>query len=85
MNDRVNNLLKKLKTENIDSVFITSQENVFYFSSLYANVHERLIACYFDQEGRELLIVPALELGDVKKSGWQGDVISYFDHENPWD
>lgn len=85
MNDRVNNLLKKLKSENIDSVFITSKENVFYFSSLYANAHERLIACYFDQEGRELLIVPALELGDVKKSGWQGDVISYFDHENPWD
>ncbi|MGM8215608.1 M24 family metallopeptidase [Bacillaceae bacterium W0354] len=85
MNNRIEKLLKVLEEQQLDSVFITSKENVFYFTGLYANAHERLIACYFDRFGRQILIVPALELEDAKSTNFQGNIISYFDHENPWE
>ncbi|TFB25041.1 aminopeptidase P family protein [Filobacillus milosensis] len=85
MNGRINQLISTLETNNMDSVFMTSKENVFYFTNLYAEAHERLIGAYFDQKGNEVLIVPALEEEDVKNAGWQGQTITYFDHENPWD
>jgi len=82
---RIEKLLKALKKDDIDSVFMTSKENVFYYSGLYANAHERLIAVYLDKFGNQFLIVPELELEDAKNSGWSSDIISYFDHENPWE
>ncbi|MFD2639852.1 M24 family metallopeptidase [Piscibacillus salipiscarius] len=84
MEGRLNQLIQKLKDNNLDSVFITSKENVFYFTNLYAEAHERLIGAFVDQKGNSALIVPALEKEDVKNAGWEGDTITYFDHENPW-
>lgn len=84
MQGRLNQLSQKLKENNLDSVFMTSKENVFYFTNLYAEAHERLIGAFMDQKGNHALIVPALEKEDVKNAGWTGDTITYFDHENPW-
>ncbi|GEL76866.1 M24 family metallopeptidase [Tenuibacillus multivorans] len=85
MEARLNNLTQALKKHSIDSVFMTSKENVFYFTNLYAEAHERLIGAYMDQKGNRILIAPALEKEDVKNAGWNGELITYFDHENPWD
>lgn len=85
MEGRLNQLVQSLKENSVDSVFITSKENVFYFTNLYAEAHERLIGAYFDQKGNQVLIVPALEKEDVKNAGWKGDTITYFDHEDPWE
>ncbi|RPF55357.1 M24 family metallopeptidase [Aquisalibacillus elongatus] len=85
MDSRLNYLIQALKENDMDSVFITSKENVFYFTNLYAEAHERLIGAYIDQKGNQALIVPALEKEDVKNAGWEAHTITYFDHENPWE
>ncbi|WP_188206418.1 M24 family metallopeptidase [Alkalibacillus aidingensis] len=85
MNHRIDQLINELKQRSIDSMFITSKANIFYFSQLYAEAHERLIALYIDQKGNRVLVVPALELEDVKNTGWKEAIITYYDHEDPWE
>ncbi|PKR79282.1 peptidase M24 family protein [Halalkalibacillus sediminis] len=85
MEKRIKKVRESMKERDVDAVFLTSKANVFYYSNLYAEAHERLIACYIDQNGNQMLIVPALEKEDVKNAGWQGDTLTYFDHEDPWD
>ncbi|MET3682641.1 Xaa-Pro dipeptidase [Alkalibacillus flavidus] len=84
MKKRSEQLIDALKQHDLDSVFVTSKANVFYYSGLYAEAHERLIAVYIDTSGRQAIIAPALELEDIKHTGWSHDVITYYDHENPW-
>ncbi|MDQ0351252.1 Xaa-Pro dipeptidase [Alkalibacillus filiformis] len=84
MEKRINQLIESLQNNNLESIFITSKANVFYFSNLYAEAHERLIALYIDVQGRKTIIAPALELEDIKNAGWTSEIITYFDHENPW-
>ncbi|GAA0456183.1 Xaa-Pro peptidase family protein [Alkalibacillus silvisoli] len=84
MENRINRLIERLKENDFEGIFITSKANVFYFSNLYAEAHERLIALYIDVHGRKVIIAPALELEDIKNAGWTDETITYFDHENPW-
>ncbi|MDV2581217.1 M24 family metallopeptidase [Alkalibacillus haloalkaliphilus] len=84
MEQRINQLIESLQKNDLESIFITSKANVFYFSNLYAEAHERLIALYIDVKGRKTIIAPALELEDIKNAGWTSEIITYFDHENPW-
>src|SRR5690625_6952910 len=76
---------KQLERANVDSRFITSKENVFYFSNYYTDPHERLVAVYISQQHDPLLILPTMELEDAKSAGWKKDIIHYGDHENPWE
>lgn len=83
--NRINEQTKQLERANVDSIFITSKENVFYFSNYYTDPHERLVAVYISQQHDPLLILPTMELEDAKSAGWKKDIIHYGDHENPWE
>ncbi|GAB3791929.1 M24 family metallopeptidase [Virgibacillus kimchii] len=84
MTNRIDQLLKKMKDDNVDSIFITSPANFYYVSNHLTDPHERLIGIYISQSRDPLLIVPALEREDAKSAGWKHEVISYLDHEDPW-
>jgi len=84
MTKRINHLLEKMKENDLDSIFITSPANFYYVSNHLTDPHERLIGIYISQSHDPLLIVPALEKEDAKNAGWTYDIISYYDHENPW-
>lgn len=50
MEGRLNQLIQKLKDNNLDSVLSHRKKNVFYFTNLYAEAHERLIGAFVDQK-----------------------------------
>ncbi|MFD2627881.1 M24 family metallopeptidase [Oceanobacillus kapialis] len=85
MTNRIDALLKNMKEQDLDSMFITSKANFYYLSNYYTEPHERLIAVYVSHHMDPLLMVPAMEVEDAKQAGWQFDIISYHDHENPWE
>jgi Xaa-Pro dipeptidase len=84
MTKRIDQLLEKMKIHNLDSMFITSPGNFYYVSNHLTDPHERLIGIYISQRRDPLLVVPALEKEDAKNAGWTYGIISYYDHENPW-
>lgn len=81
---RINNLHKKMKKQGVDSLFITSKANVYYFSGYYTDPHERLVSIYIHKNNDPLLIVPTMEVEDTKAAGWTYDILHYGDHENVW-
>ncbi len=85
MAERVEALLKNMKSNNIDSMFVTSQANVYYMTNYYTDPHERLVAVYISNNFDPVLIIPAMEEEDAKAAGWQYELITYQDHENPWE
>ncbi|MFA1821293.1 M24 family metallopeptidase [Virgibacillus oceani] len=84
MTKRINQILEKMQENNLESMFITSPANFYYVSNHLTDPHERLIGVYISKSRDPLLIVPALEREDAKNAGWTYDIISYYDHENPW-
>ncbi|WP_217586975.1 M24 family metallopeptidase [Lentibacillus saliphilus] len=85
MTDQLNHLLKDMMQQNMDSVLVTSQANVFYLSGYDSDPHERVIALFADLVHEPILIVPSMEAQDAQKAGWSHNIIAYHDHENPWD
>lgn len=81
---RLDNLYKTLEQHNLDSIFITSKANVFYFSQYYTDPHERLVGLYITRKHDPVLVVPAMEEQDAKRAGWSYDMIAYHDHEDVW-
>ncbi len=69
----------------MDSIFITSKANVYYYSNYYTDPHERLVGIYADRKDNPLLILPKMEEEDALRAGWKGDILSYDDDTNPWD
>ncbi|WP_186578380.1 M24 family metallopeptidase [Aquibacillus kalidii] len=82
--DRFNRLHKEMKQAKIDSLFITSKANIYYFTNFYTEPHERLVAVYVDLSGNSLLILPEMEKESAIASGWKGDLLPYNDQDNPW-
>lgn len=85
MTNRIETLIEKLQKNSLDSILLTSKENVYYLSNYYTDPHERVIAVYVSQFHDPLLIVPAMEAEDAKAAGWTYEIIGYQDHENVWD
>ncbi|WHX99603.1 Xaa-Pro peptidase family protein [Neobacillus sp. DY30] len=85
MNQRLHNLQAWMKENGIEVSFITSSENVFYLSGFFTNPHERLLGLAMFQEEEPFLICPGMEVNDVKKSGWNHEIIGYSDIDNPWE
>ncbi|WP_249870863.1 M24 family metallopeptidase [Oceanobacillus saliphilus] len=84
MNERLNNLLRKLQNNNMDSALITSKANFYYLTNYYTEPHERLIGVFVSNRLDPVMIVPKMEAEDARAAGWSGELISYFDHEDPW-
>lgn len=84
MNARLENLLTEMKKKNFDSALVTSTANFYYLSNYYTEPHERVIAVYVSENINPIIVIPAMEAEDAKDAGWKDIIISYHDHENPW-
>ncbi|RKQ29877.1 M24 family metallopeptidase [Oceanobacillus halophilus] len=84
MASRVEKILKEMKKSNLDSVLVTSKANFYYISNYYTEPHERVIAAFISTKMDPVILLPAMEVEDAKTAGWAYPIISYYDHENPW-
>ncbi|PAV30381.1 peptidase M24 family protein [Virgibacillus profundi] len=84
MTNRIDALLKEMNQHNLDSMLITSKANFYYISNYYTEPHERIIAVYVSTALDPLIIIPAMEIEDAKAAGWEYEILSYHDHEDPW-
>ncbi|WP_342558774.1 Xaa-Pro peptidase family protein [Metasolibacillus sp. FSL K6-0083] len=82
---KIKHLQNYLQQNNIDAAFITTPDNVFYFSNFKSNPHERLLGVVVFKEAAPFLICPQMEVPDAKAAGWAYDVIGHLDTENAWD
>ncbi|WP_077622849.1 M24 family metallopeptidase [Sediminibacillus massiliensis] len=85
MNKRLLTLTNWMKEKNIEASFLNSTENVYYLSNFYTDPHERLMGIFVFKQADPLFILPAMEVEQLKRAGWQHEIIGYSDHENPWD
>ncbi|WP_066292370.1 M24 family metallopeptidase [Bacillus sp. FJAT-29937] len=85
MNSRLQKLSSWMKENNVQVCFVTSPENVFYFSGFLSDPHERLLGLAVFQEEEPFLVCPALDKTDAKNAGWSNEIISYSDIEDPWE
>ncbi|MFI8687160.1 M24 family metallopeptidase [Rossellomorea sp. NPDC077527] len=85
MKQRIEIVKNWLKEENIDAAFINSTENVFYLTNFHTDPHERLMGLFIFPEAEPFVILPGMEVRQIKDAGWSSEVIGYSDHENPWD
>ncbi|WP_077327487.1 M24 family metallopeptidase [Virgibacillus siamensis] len=85
MSDRIDTLLHEMKTNDLESMMVTSAANFYYLSGYYTDPHERVIAVYISKLHDPVIMVPSMEEEDARNAGWKYDIIGYQDHENPWD
>lgn len=81
--------LKQLQNDLIengwDAAFITTPDNVFYFSGFRSEPHERLLGVMVFKDADPFLICPKMEVPDAVAAGWTFDVVGHEDTENAWD
>jgi Xaa-Pro dipeptidase len=76
--------MNSLRSDGMESAFITSKANVYYLTNYYTDPHERLVAVFIDGKGDPLLIIPSMEKEDAIRAGWKGDLLTYDDQTDPW-
>ncbi|MFZ3590692.1 M24 family metallopeptidase [Bacillus sp. DJP31] len=84
-NERMEQLIQWMKSEDISASLITSKANVFYLSKFYTDPHERLVAILVFPNEAPVLIVPNMEKEQVKAVGWKYEILGYSDTDNPWE
>ncbi|MBM7551928.1 M24 family metallopeptidase [Thalassobacillus pellis] len=85
MEQRLERFSAAMKEQGIDAAFINSTENFFYLTGFHTDPHERLLGLLVFPDSEPIAIVPGMESGQIRNSGWKHEVIGYGDHENPWD
>ncbi|MEO4051941.1 Xaa-Pro peptidase family protein [Solibacillus sp. CAU 1738] len=83
--NKIQQLQNYLQQTNTDAAFITTPDNVFYFSEFNSDPHERLLGVVVFQEQAPFLICPKMEVPDAKAAGWEYDVIGHADTDNAWE
>lgn len=73
-----------LNEKNFDAAFITTPDNVFYFSGFDSDPHERLLGVMVFKDAEPFIICPKMEVPDVVAAGWAYDAIGHMDTENAW-
>jgi len=81
---KINQIQSYLKEHELDMAFITTPDNVFYFSQFKSNPHERLLGVMIFQDATPVLVCPKMEVPDAINSGWQYDVIGHLDTDQPF-
>lgn len=81
---KITQLQTVLKEQQIDAAFITTPDNVFYFTGFRSNPHERLLGVFVPAEGESFLICPKMEVPDASEV-YDGKIIGHVDTENAWD
>ena len=74
-----------LKEQQLDAAFITTPDNVFYFSGFHSDPHERLLGVMVFQDTEPFLICPQMEVPDAVAAGWSFEAIGHLDTQNAWD
>ncbi|MFF2755189.1 M24 family metallopeptidase [Psychrobacillus sp. NPDC058041] len=82
---QVEKIQNYLQSSNIDAAFITTPDNVFYFTGFRSNPHERLLGVLIFKEATPFIICPQMEVPDALAAGWTGDIVGHQDTENAWD
>lgn len=82
---KLTQLQNYLSENGLDAAFITTPDNVFYFSGFKSNPHERLLGIMVFQNAEPFLICPKMEMPDAVAAGWQYEVVGHEDTENAWD
>ncbi|TQE90569.1 M24 family metallopeptidase [Ureibacillus terrenus] len=85
MDKRIKKIQSYLKENRIDLAFVTTPDNIFYFSGFRSNPHERLLGLVIFQDIDPFMICPKMEVSDAKASGWPFDVIGHSDTDQPWE
>ncbi len=81
---RLQQFQRYLKEKRIPMAFIQGKANLFYLSGFRCEPHERLVALLVFAEEAPCLVAPHMETALIQTAGWNGELISYHDHENPW-
>lgn len=84
MNQRLIRLTTELQKLDLSFSFVSDPMSIFYLTGFRSNPHERLLSLFVFPGTEPLLVCPAMEAGDARASGWEGALIGYSDHENPW-
>lgn len=82
---KLNELQAYLLAHKIDAAFITTPDNVFYFSGFNSDPHERLLGIMVFKDSEPFLICPKMETPDVVAAGWKYEIVGHEDTENAWD
>lgn len=82
---KLKQLQNHLKENGWDAAFITTPDNVFYFSGFKSEPHERLLGVMVFKDAEPFLICPKMEMPDAVAAGWTFDVVGHEDTENAWD
>lgn len=82
---KLNELQAYLMEHQIDAAFITTPDNVFYFSGFSSDPHERLLGIMVFKDAAPFLICPKMEMPDVVAAGWTHEVVGHEDTESAWD
>ncbi|KHE68797.1 Xaa-Pro peptidase family protein [Halobacillus sp. BBL2006] len=85
MEQRRKRFSKYLAENQIDAAFINSTENFFYLTGFHTDPHERLLGLLVFPEADPVAVLPGMEEGQLRDTGWSFDVIGYADHEDPWE
>ncbi|MER1999579.1 MAG: Xaa-Pro peptidase family protein [Lysinibacillus sp.] len=83
--EKLQQLQATLVENNIDMALITTPDNIFYFSKFDSEPHERLLALAVFKDAEPFIICPAMEVPDVKATGFPYEVVGHLDTENAWD
>lgn len=82
---KLQELQNYLRENSLDAAFITTPDNVFYFSGFESDPHERLLGVMVFKEAAPFLICPKMEMPDAVAAGWKYEVVGHEDTQNAWD
>lgn len=71
-----------MREKDIDVVFISSPDNVFYLSGFLSDPHERLLAIAVFKDAEPFMICPAMDKENAKNAGWSLELIGYSDTDD---
>jgi Xaa-Pro dipeptidase len=67
--ERIDKLRKLLEQTQYDAVIVASAANLFYFTGVWIEAHERLLALVLRREGEPVLVAPDLHRGELGPVG----------------
>lgn len=76
------NQLKKHLSSDIDGIWLSNPENIYYFTGFLSNPHERLLSLLITEDALTLFL-PKMEVSAAKKV-FDGTIIGYLDTENAY-
>ena len=81
---KINQIQDYLNENNIDAAFVTTPDNVFYFSGFDSEPHERLLGVMIFKNAEPFIICPKMEVPDALATGWNFEAVGHADTDNAW-